>query len=117
SFLRFGFMQFDQVLVGAFLDRNDLATYSVVRRFAGLVGAGIDSLHVPIQIRAASMRYDGPEVRKSFVRKGMRFVSLVAIPACVSLALGSPWLTRVFAGEQYAGGWPVLILLAMVQML
>lgn len=115
GFLRFGFMQFDQTLVGALLSPNILAVYSLSRRFTGYIFTATTSFQTPMMVRAAAFKDELAEARGIFARQVSRYVSLTMIPICVGMACASPWLIRAFGGLKYADGWPVLALLSMAQ--
>jgi O-antigen/teichoic acid export membrane protein len=116
SFLRYGFMQFDQTIIGIMLSPRTLAAYSVARRFAGLINMSIESLQNPILVRVLSMREDPTERLREFAEKAMRYTLFIVSTLCIMLASGSPWLIRLYGGEKYAGEWPLVVLLCVAQM-
>lgn len=112
---RFGFLQFDLAAVGAMLQPEALALYGVARRLAGYVTQITESVQTPILVRAASLREESTAERGAFARKAGRYVSLLIVPIGLLVAAASPWLMRLFGGDKYAAGWPVLSLLAVGQ--
>lgn len=116
-FFRFGFLQFDLAAVGAMLRPEWLAVYGVARRLAGYVGQVTESFQTPILVRVASLRGETVEARGEFAAKATRFIAILIVPLCIFVAAASPWLMRVFGGEKYAYGWPILAILAVAQAL
>ncbi len=115
TFMRFGFMNFDQAIVGALLSPTFLAGYSVARRIAAYAGAAANSFQTPVTTRMAALRGGAPEVLAEVFKKGTSYTSMIIIPLCVFLAAASPWVVSVYGGGRYAGVWPLVIALVLVQ--
>jgi len=115
TFMRFGFLQLDQILVGALLTPGALATYSVARRLANFFATLITSFQTPLMIRMASLRNGALEGQESFTSRSLYYVVMIIVPLGVGFSVASPWLLQVYGGAKYADGWPITALLALVQ--
>lgn len=115
TFFRFGFTQYDQLLVATLLTPFDLASYNIARRFAKLIAMLIDSFQRPVTIRLASLRHDSDAVQSAFFRKATRYTTLIFLSLAAFIAAGSPWIMWVYGGEKYTSNWPLLAILAITQ--
>jgi O-antigen/teichoic acid export membrane protein len=117
SFMRYGFKELDQMLIGLLLTPEILATYSVARRFINYLNQIIEFFATPIMVRSLSL-IDSPITEiQNFSRQAMRYFYLIIIPVCICFSLASPWLMAVYGGVKYFLGWPILSLMAICQIL
>jgi len=117
SFMRYGFKEFDQPLIGLLSNPEILAIYSVARRFINYLNQIIEFFSMPIMMRSLSL-IDAPiDNIQVFAKETMRYLFYLLIPACICFALASPWLMAVYGGYKYFSGWPILSLLAISQLL
>ncbi len=115
SFFRFGFTQYDQLLVATLLTPFDLASYNIARRLAKMVALVIDSFQTPVTIRMASLRAEDDTLQAAFFRKATRYTTFLFISFSMFMAAASPWIMRVYGGPKYTENWPLLAILALTQ--
>lgn len=115
NFLRFGYLQYDQILVAILLSPTALAGYSVARRFTKLIIIITEAIQIPMSMRMAAIRNDPDAVQAAFFRKATRYTTLIIIPLSLMVAAASPWIMHIYGGEQYIQNWPALAILALAQ--
>jgi O-antigen/teichoic acid export membrane protein len=115
TFMRYGFMNLDQAIVGILLSPSVLATYSVARRLSNYINITASSLMTPVSTQMAILREASGEMKGAFFHKATRYISLTMVPLCVVVAVASPWLMSLYGGSKYAQGWPLLALLCLAQ--
>lgn len=102
GYLRYLYMQADQVIVGVALNPTALAIYFIAKRCLQYCQLFVQSLLDPIGTRAAAMRETQPEsIARFFARSRHMFLCLF-IPVSIFLAAGSPLLLAIIGGERYA---------------
>lgn len=111
GYLRYLYMQADQVIVGVALNPTALAIYFIAKRCLQYSQLFVQSLLDPIGTRAAAMRETQPEsIARFFARSRHMFLCLL-IPVSIFLAAGSPLLLAIIGGERYAAAEIPLALL------
>lgn len=115
SFLRFGFLQYDQLLVATLLTPETLAVYSVVRKLTKFISLITDSFQAPITMRMSALRDEPDKVQSGFFNKVTRYTTFITLPLCTLIALTSPWIMQIYGGEKYANEWPVLVIMTIAQ--
>ena len=115
GFTRFGYLQYDQLIVGALLTPDILASYSVVRRITKFLYLITESFQNPITTQMSKLRQDLVNIQASFFRKATRYMTFLVAPLALFLTFTSPWVMKTFAGEKYAEEWPLLVILVIAQ--
>ncbi len=115
GFARFGFLQYDQLVVATFLPPEILAGYSVVRRLTKFIFMVTESFQTPITMRMTALRAEPDSVQADFFTRSTRYLTLIIVPLAGLLAAASPWVMLVYGGEKYASEWPLLLLLLLAQ--
>jgi O-antigen/teichoic acid export membrane protein len=115
TFLRFGFLRFDQAIVAIMLPPAVLASYTAARPLAKNIRILADVFQAPITVRMTSAQKDLPEAQATFFHKAVRYMALLNLPLALMLATASPWLMRLYAGPRYAADWPILAILTLTQ--
>ena len=115
SFFRFGYLNYDQLIVGAFLTPAALAGYDVARRFTKFIFLIIESFQHPITFRLTEMRYEPDKQQGHFFRRATRYVSFIVVPIAILIAALSPWLMELLGGAKYKYDWPMLALMSLAQ--
>jgi len=117
SFMRYGFKELDQTLIGLLLTPELLATYSVARRFINYLNQIIGFFATTIMVRSLSLIDKPLTEMQNFSRQAMRYFYIIIIPVCICFSLASPWLMTVYGGSKFYFGWPILSLMAICQIL
>lgn len=115
SFFRFGYLQYDLLVVGAFLNPAALAGYSVARRFTKFIFLITESFQSPITYRLAELRNEPDRMQGSFFIKATRYITFIVVPLSILIVVLSPWLMQVLGGIKYKNDWPLLAIMALAQ--
>jgi PST family polysaccharide transporter len=105
--------QFDRVLIGAVAGKAVLGRYALVSDVAAIP---TQNLIGPAQqsVMAAFARIGSdPERMKFAFLKAVRFVMLIAVPACVGISLTSDLVTDLLLGAKWKDAAPLLTPLAL----
>jgi O-antigen/teichoic acid export membrane protein len=116
SFMRYGFKELDQALVGLLLTPQVLATYSVARRFINYLNQAFEFIITPVMVRSLALIDSPSGAIQLFAKQSIRYFLFLTMPACVFVALSSPWLMYIYGGSKYFTGWPVLAFLSIGQL-
>ena len=115
SFFRFGYLNYDQLIVGALLTPAALAGYTVARRFTKFIFLITESFQHPITFRMAEIRHEPDKQQGDFFRKATRYVTFIVVPLSILIAVLSPWLMEILGGIKYKNDWPLLAIMALAQ--
>jgi len=115
SFFRFGYLNYDQLIVGALLTPAALAGYTVAKRFTKFIFLIIESFQHPITYRMAEIRQEPEDEQGAFFKKATRYITLIVVPMTIIIVLISPWLMEILGGVKYQGDWPLLALMSLAQ--
>jgi O-antigen/teichoic acid export membrane protein len=115
GFARFGFLQYDQLVVATLLTPEILASYTVVRRLTKFIFMMTESFQTPITMRMTALRIEADALQAKFFVRSTRYLTMIIVPLAGLLAAASPWVMLVYGGEKYAAEWPLLILLLAAQ--
>ena len=111
GYLRYFYMQADQLLVALFLGPADLSLYFVAKRFIQYAQVLVSSLVDPLGGRAAEMRETDPSGLERTFGISLRYFVLLFVPLSVLLACASPFLLLLVGGERYTPAAPALAML------
>jgi len=117
NFFRYGFMQFDQLLVGLMLSPELLATYSVAKKFSSYINLATGAFINPLGMRAAALRDESILDHEKLFHRSSYYIILTMFPLCLIVALSSPFLMWLQGGDKYIAGWPILTILCFSQMI
>ena len=113
GFVRFGLMQFDQVIIGVFLEPAALATYFIAKRFSEYIFMISDALGNPLLIKIAELKKDGLNRVAGTFSRVSHYYSYVFIPLCFGVASTSYFLLHLYGGHKYTDGTFILVLLSL----
>ncbi len=115
GYLRYFYMQADQLLVALFLGPADLSLYFVAKRFIQYAQVLVSSLVDPLGTKAAQMRETEPSALARTFGISLRYFVLLFVPLSVLLASASPFLLLLVGGERYASAaWALALLFLSV---
>jgi O-antigen/teichoic acid export membrane protein len=115
GYLRYFYMQADQLLVALFLGPADLSLYFVAKRFIQYAQVLVSSLVDPLGTKAAQMRETDPSALERTFRISLRYFVLLFLPLSVLLASTSPFLLLLVGGERYtSASWALALLFLSV---
>jgi len=111
GYLRYLYMQADQIIVGVLLTPGALSVYFIAKRFLQYVQMLVQSLLEPIGTRVAGMRRTGAgRIPEMFARTSRAFFAIF-VPGSMILAGCSPLLLHLIGGARYESGVIPLALL------
>jgi O-antigen/teichoic acid export membrane protein len=113
GYLRWLYMQADQLLVAIFLSPEILSLYFVSKRFMQYYQQAISSTIDPLLAKVGELRSRGREAVERSLRSATRYFSLVFVPIGLGAASMSLFLLDLAGGEPYREAAPVLALLAI----
>jgi len=115
GYLRYFYMQADQLLVALFLGPSELSLYFVAKRFIQYAQVLVSSLVDPLATKAAELRETDPASLERTFAVSLRYFVLLFVPLSVLLATTSPFLLLLVGGEQYASAaWALALLFLSV---
>lgn len=105
--------QFDRFLIGAFADKASLGRYAVANDLAvlptqSIIGPALQ----PVMAAFSRMTAEPARLRAAFL-KAARLTMLIAMPACLGIALTADLVIEVLLGQQWREAAPLLRLLSL----
>jgi O-antigen/teichoic acid export membrane protein len=113
GYLRYLYMQADQLLIGIFLPPQVLSLYFVAKRFAMYYQQTVASSIDPALAKVAEIRDRGREAVAKTLRSASRYFALAFIPFAAGTAALSPFFLYLAGGEPYREAAVVLALLSI----
>ena len=111
GYLRYLYMQADQLIVGLALTPTALAVWFIAKRCLQYCQLFVQSLLDPIGTRAAALRETQPAAIGALFARSRHLFLCLFIPGAIFLAATSPFLLAVIGGERYAAAAAPLALL------
>ncbi len=113
GYLRYFYMQADQLLVAVFLTPEALSLYFVARRFIQYYQQIVSSTIDPLLAKVGELRSRGREALERSLRAASRYFGMIFLPLAAGTAAMSAWLLELAGGAPYREAWPVLALLSV----
>lgn len=116
--LNFTNRQADHLMIGVFLGPTALGYYSVGIRLMRMLLDVLPMAFVPVMFSALSRLQAEPERLRAALRKGVRGVALLCMPAFIGMALVAPEAVPLLFGQQWQPSVPlmqVLVFLGVLQ--
>jgi len=113
GYLRYLYMQADQLVVALFLTPEALSLYFVARRFIQYYQQIVSSTIDPLLAKVGEMRSRGREALERSLRSASRYFGLVFLPLAAGSAAMSAFLLDLAGGSRYREAAPVLALLSI----
>ena len=117
GFVRFGLIQFDQLIVGVFLEPTVLSTYFITRRVSEYIFMIATALSDPVLVKISELKKNGLGRVKQMFNKTSRYYSFVFVPLCLGVASASYFLLHLCGGYKYTDGTSILVLLSLGMMM
>ncbi len=102
GYLRYLYMQADQLLVGIFLNPIDLSIYFLAKRFLQYCEVLVSSLVTPLGTKISELRGRDPGAIPGVFAASLRSFVLIFLPTAAMLAAISPFLLLMVGGHRYA---------------
>lgn len=112
GYVRFGLMQFDQLIVGLFLQPAALSTYFVAKRLSDYIFMVSNAIGEPIRIKLSELKKNSPDNLTNIFSRISRYYSFIFVPLCTGISATSLYLLHLYGGVKYTSAAPVLILLS-----
>jgi O-antigen/teichoic acid export membrane protein len=112
GYLRYLYMQADQLLVALFLSPEVLSLYFVARRFAQYYQQTVASTIDPVLAKVSEIRTRGREAVERSLRSASRYFGLVFLPLAAGTAAMSALFLDVAGGARYREAVLVLAILS-----
>lgn len=113
GFVRFGSMQFDQLIIGLFLQPAALSTYFIARKFSEYIFMMSSAVGEPILIKISELKNEGLDQSLIVFKKLSRYYSFLFVPICCGVAAISYPLLHLYGGYRYTDGTFILIILSL----
>jgi O-antigen/teichoic acid export membrane protein len=113
GYLRYLYMQADQLLIGIFLSPEVLSLYFVAKRFAQYYQTTVASTIDPVLAKVAEMRSKGKEALEHSLKSASRYFALVFIPLAAAAASMSTLFLDLAGGALYREALPILVMLSL----
>ncbi|WP_406659829.1 flippase [Methanolobus sp. ZRKC3] len=108
----------DTVMIGYYMSNNDVGVYRVVMQFTSIAALATTSLQVTLWPKVSRWSKTGEikQIEESLSR-AITYALLLATPMCIGGILIGDKLLYYFYGTDFAKGYPVLIVLFIVQVI
>ncbi|HXI01920.1 MAG TPA: oligosaccharide flippase family protein, partial [Candidatus Saccharimonadales bacterium] len=113
GYLRYLYMQADQLIIAVFLPPEVLALYFVAKRFIQYYQQAVASVIDPLLAKVGELRARGSVAVEGSLRSASRYFELIFLPMAAGTAAMSALLLDAAGGERYLGATPVLALLSL----
>jgi len=108
----------DTVMIGYYMSNPDVGVYRVVLQFTSIAALATTSLQVTLWPKVSRWGKTGEiiQIEKSLSR-AINYALLLATPLCIGSVLLGDKLLYYFYGADFAKGYPVLVVLFIVQII
>lgn len=113
GFLRYAFMQLDQLIVGIFFLPEILASYYIAKRFYDIFVQLIDSICLPILPKIGEIKIIGKQKIQESFKKVFKYASYIFIPMSLTILASSKFLLYIIGGEKYLNATSTLMILSI----